>query len=241
MSEVTISYSPSTDGWTSRWSYVPDWMMGMGSNFYTWKNGEPYKHDSNATRNNFYGVNYPSKITTIFNKDPLTTKVFKTVSLDSTSPWDTVVFSDLESGGVDSNYYQDKEGDWFAHIRRDSGIIDLRSLSTQGIGGLLSITGSILTFGFKIGTALSDGDSVYKAVAGSLVVIGTVSSHTATTITMAGLINAPVAGDKIVFSKNSQAESYGVRGYYMEIELTNDETVDVELFSLSSNVFKSNP
>jgi hypothetical protein len=167
--------------------------------------------------------------------------MFKTVSLDSTATWETEVESDLEHGVISASYYQEKEGGWFAHIRRDNAIVDLRSMSTQGLGSLGSILASVLTFGFNIGTAISNGDTLYKIVAGAPVAIGTVASHTPTTVTVAGLVNAPVAGDKIIFTKNSQAESYGVRGYFLEVTLTNNDTTDVELFSIGSSVFKSNP
>jgi hypothetical protein len=241
MPNVTISYSPSTQGWTSRWSYNPDWMTGMGNTFYTWNKGCLYEHDSNASRNTFYGVSNPSTMTTIFNSDPLSNKMFKTISIDSTHPWDVDAFSDLEDGLIDSTYFVEKEGGWFAHIRRDNNIVDLKSMSTQGIGGLQSINVDVLTFGFKISTSVSVGDSLYKVSGGALVAIGTVGAHTATTITVSGLTNAPISGDVIVLAKNSQAESYGIRGYFMEISMSNDSTDDVELFSVTSSAFKSNP
>ena len=241
MAVETISYSPSSEGWSSRWSYTPDWMIGLNSNFYTWKNGNLYQHDTNARRNNFYGVDYGSSITTIFNQQPLDTKLFKTVALDSTVPWTTTVTSDLEVGGIDQSYYQDKEGGWFAYIRRDNNIVDTRSLSTQGVGSLGSIASNVLQFTFKIGSVISVGDLLYKVIAGSLIPIGSVDSHTVNTITVSGLTATPAPGDLIVFTKNSMAESYGVRGYFMEIKLDNSSIDDVELFSIASTVFKSNP
>ena len=241
MAVETISYSPSSEGWSSRWSYTPDWMIGLNSNFYSWKNGNLYQHDTNTRRNNFYGVDYGSSITTIFNQQPLDTKLFKTVALDSTVPWRTTVNSDLEVGGINESYYQDKEGNWFAYIRRDDNLIDTKSLSTQGIGSLGSIASNVLTFSFKIGTTISIGDLLYKVIVGTLIQIGSVESHTSNTITVSGLVSAPSAGDLIVFTKNSMAESYGVRGYFMEIKLENSSIDDIELFSISSTVFKSNP
>lgn len=239
----TISYSPSANGWTSRWSYRPDWMIGMNSQFYTWYQGSLYLHDSNQTRNQFYGDIGLSEITTIFNQDPLVTKLFKTVSIDSDASWDVEVFSDLEAGMIDKDYFQEKEGGLFAYIRREDGQIDVRSLSTQGIGSLLSINTNILTFGFNIGTSISIGDTLYKVTAGAMVEFGTVTAHDARTITYVLVVGGtdPVAGDMIAFTKDSQAESYGIRGYFMEIKLTNRKITDVELFSVGSSVFKSNP
>jgi len=51
----------------------------------------------------------------------------------------------------------------------------------------------------------------------------------------------PVAGNFIVFVKNAVAESYGARGYYMEVLLENTSSTAVELFAISSQIFKSYP
>jgi len=51
----------------------------------------------------------------------------------------------------------------------------------------------------------------------------------------------PVIGDYVLYLKDAEAESYGARGYYMETLLSNSSTTEVELFSISSEVFKSFP
>jgi hypothetical protein len=50
-----------------------------------------------------------------------------------------------------------------------------------------------------------------------------------------------VLGNLIIGMKDSVAESYGSRGYYMEVQLTNSLTTQVELFSISTEAFKSYP
>ena len=116
MAEQTVTYSTSEDSWTSFWSYIPDWMIGMNNNFYSWRNGSLYKHNTNNTRNRFYGVNYPSTMTTIFNDEPFSPKVFKTVSMYSTDTWDVEVETDLNTGIIDKDWFKPKEGHWFAFI-----------------------------------------------------------------------------------------------------------------------------
>lgn len=237
----TITYDPNSTGWTSFWSYIPDWMIGMNNVFYTWNNGNLYKHDVNTIRNRFYGFNYPSTITTVFNQDPLEVKMFKTMAIESNEPWDVDLETDLNTGMIDGSYFLDKEGTWFAHIRRDPNEIDLKAVSTQGIGALQSFASPVLTFAFNIGTTISQGDKVYKVVSGSLVLVGTVASHTSTTITLVSVASAPAPGDIIVYVKDSTAESFGARGYYMQALLTNNSTSHVEIFNVNVNSFKSNP
>jgi hypothetical protein len=241
MANQTITFSKRSGGWTSFWSYAPDWMLGMNSSFYTWKDGSLYKHDTNSIRNQFYGVNYSSTINTTFSQDPLTVKMYKTLSLDSNRPWETEIVTDMSTGEIAASYYEEKEGEWYGYIRRyDDGSYDTLSLSTQGIGSLLSYSSLTLNFSFNIGSSISQGDKVYKVSANSLVLIGTIASHSLRSITIVSLTgSAPTAGDMIVYVKNSAAESYGARGYYMDISLTNSDTTEVEIFSISSNVFKS--
>ena len=44
-----------------------------------------------------------------------------------------------------------------------------------------------------------------------------------------------------MFVNNTLAESYGMRGYYMEFKLTNSSNAPVELFAVGSSVMKSFP
>ena len=242
MAEQTVTYSTSEDSWTSFWSYIPDWMIGMNNNFYSWRNGSLYKHNTNNTRNRFYGVNYPSTMTTIFNDEPFSPKVFKTVSMYSTDTWDVEVETDLNTGIIDKDWFKPKEGHWFAFIRRNDNEIDLKATSTQGIGALTSYAALTLTFNFNIGSNVSQGDNIYKINnLGVLVLIGTVASHTPLSITLVSAAVTPVPGDKIVYVKNSTAESYGPRGYYMQTKLTNQNTDYVGLFHINTNSFLSFP
>lgn len=251
MAEATVSFSPSSQGWTSFWSYIPDMMIGVNNSFYTFKNGSIYKHDTNATRNQFYieevpaqggnNENYNSSITTILNQDPTTVKMFKAIELDSTHPWTSTVTTDINSGEIDSDWFINKEGSWFGHIRRNSDDGDHKAISTQGIGECLSYSSLVITFGFGIGSQVSQGDTIYKVSGGSLVEVGDVASHDYDSITLVSVLSAPSPGDLIVYVKDSVAESFGARGSWMQVELTNDETTESEIFQISSSIFKSFP
>jgi len=241
MADKTISYSPTGNGWTSFWSFIPDWMTGMNNTFYTWKDGSLYKHDSNSTRNEFYDIKYDSSITMLFNQEPTTLKMFKTISLESNDVWDLSATTDLNTGIIDKDWFVQKEGHWFAFIRRNSGDGDNRALSTQGIGEVDSYSNPVISFDFNIGTSISQGDAIYKVVGGALILVGMVASHDAQSITLVSEISAPASSDLIVYVKASQAESFGARGAWMEVTITNSSEDEVEIFEISSNVFKSNP
>lgn len=252
MAEATITYAPANNGWTSFHSYFPEWMIGMNSNFYTFKGGNMWKHYNNNTRNNYYSSQYNSTVTPVFNDEPTVTKMFKTIQLDTDSPWDTTITTDLSTGFMNSTQYQLKEGDYYTYIRRVAGNTDLDLMSAQGIGDILTVTGAApgnitLTFSFNIGSNISIGDKLYRDNAG-IELIGTITGLTDTSIEMFPNPPAipvtsitPVIGDYVLYIKDAEAESYGARGYYMETLLSNSSTSEVELFSISSEVFKSFP
>jgi hypothetical protein len=235
----TITYSDNADGWTSFWSYQPDWMIGLSNVFYSWRDGNLWKHNSNqVSRGNFYSTSFASTIKTIFNEDSASTKMFKTLSLDSTATWTATMLTDLDiNGSILSSDYVEKEGGWYAYIRANSATSNSPNLlSTQGIGNthIGSAVGATATFPFVISTNLAVGDRVFF----NNTLVGTIVSATATTITVAGA-GFPGGAGYVYVVKDSIAESFGLRGYYMEVNLSVLSTSEVELFSISSSLFKS--
>lgn len=262
--KYTLTYNKNVEGWTSFFSYHPDMMIGMNGSFYSFKGGELYKHNTNVNRNTFYQdwwdrVDYPivpspnafkpSKVKSVFNDEPLTIKNFKTIATYGNKPWDCTVITDLSTGDIDSTYFVEKEGNWFAYIRSLSGDDNLRLRSAQGVGSVDTVdnpgtSATVLNFTFNIGTIVSIGDLAYRNDAGVIEFIGAITGFTMTSITINNTppsANAVNDGDYILYIKNSVAESYGARGYYMQFELENGSTDRVELFSVKSNVFKSYP
>jgi len=107
----------------------------------------------------------------------------------------------------------------------------------------------VVTFAGEIGSIISTGSDIYAGaivsnVVGSTRFIGVIVSRTNNSIT----INCSVAGgslplvtDLVLCSKNLQAESYGLRGYFMQFELENTATSRVQLYNVQSSIFKSYP
>ena len=264
MANYTLTYSPALEGWTSFHSYFPEWMEHMNSFMYTFKNGEMWKHNTNASRNNWYGTNYPSTITVLLNDSPIDTKMFKTLSYDSTHRWSASVITDLSAGSMASSYFEEKEGGFFTYVRRDPNTIDFKALSTQGIGKVSAATIAPGTgylsvfFNFEIPNSISVFDPAISPPSGGdvLYIVDAITNVIKLIGNVDEIVNDPSTGNKIVVKvpanvanindfayviKNAVAESYGARGYYMETTLTNTDTEAVELFAISSQIFKSYP
>ena len=162
----TVSYSEGVQGWPSFYSYLPEYMIGMNGFFYSWDKGNLYRHNTNEARNNYYETQYSSSITSVFNIQPMTIKLFKTMSYESDDRWAcTSLFSDLGTGSMLSTYFQQKEGEWFTFLRENSGTINWNARSANGIGATTLVTGpptdTVVEFDVDIGSILSVGDSVF--------------------------------------------------------------------------------
>ena len=139
----TVSYTEDVKGWTSFRSYIKESGLSLSNNYYTFKTGRLYLHDPNeisSTYNNFYGTQYTSTITPIFNDDPSVVKSFAYINYEGTQS-KVNAFTTVE-GETDNEYYNltakegwnvelintdkqegtvgefiEKEGKWFNYIK----------------------------------------------------------------------------------------------------------------------------
>ena len=88
-SNITLGYSLRSEGWTSRFSFIPESGITMANKFYTFKNGKAYLHNSDtADRNNFYGTAANSEVQIIFNDNPTYISDFLTLNYEGDSNWE---------------------------------------------------------------------------------------------------------------------------------------------------------
>ena len=243
MAEYTLTYDEKVKGWTSFYSYIPDSMVNMNNEFYTFKDGQLYLHNkSEGSRNTFYGQSYNTEIEFVSNEGPSEVKIFKTIEIEGDSKdWDVTVATDLESGHVNKADFENKEGFKYSYIRRNaSDEVNTELLSVQGVGNLSNSSGNVYSFN-SVPNNVSIGDVLYSSSGGSYTKIGVISSKDSTSITTVSSLSTPSNGDFIFVAKNSVAESYGLKGYYASIRLTNNGTTPVEVFAVNSEVSKSFP
>ncbi len=249
----TLTYSESSQGWPSFYTFYPEFIKGMNGFLYTFKGGNLFSHNTNDARNNYYGIPGASSITSVFNPEPsLTIKLFKTLSFESNAVWNcTSLVTDLSQGNVATLNFEQKEGEWFSYVRHNAGITNFALRYANGLGNVTVVAGppatQICTIGNALGNIISIGATAYVLVGGNAPVLAGVVDgvdRTNNTVTLDTTITgavAPVVGNFLMFTNNTIAESYGMRGYYMEFTLTNQQDSAVELFSVGSSVMKSYP
>ncbi|MGV6830321.1 MAG: hypothetical protein ACWA5P_02005 [bacterium] len=239
MSKYTVTYDDRAKGFTSFYSYMPEYIASLNTNLYTFKNGQVYQHnDESVARNNFYGAQYTSKCTTVFSDSVRDDKIFKTMILESTHPWDVVLSTNYTNGHLDKEEFNSRESRWFTHLRRNEDDSDLHG-SSHGIGLINSTAGLDINITGIITNSVSIGDDLYQDNGGTPELIGTISSTGINTITLVSIVNAPIDGSFIFSKKNSRLEGAMQRGYYLEITLENNLEEFTELFAVESNAVKS--
>ena len=94
-----------------------------------------------------------------------------------------------------------------------------------------------------INDSVQIGDTVYYQTNGStnITEMGACTAITATTLScnIGGTVTRPTANDFILFSKDNRGNTSALRGYYAEVKLSNDESVQCELYDVGSEIFES--
>lgn len=241
MAQYTISHSEENKGWPTFWSYVPDWFARLGNRFYTIKNGQLWEHHDtdNPVVNNFYGVQYASSIKTVFNEAMADDKAFKTIVIEGDrSAWDIALATNYTNSSIEKDKFNTRESRHFAFVRQNENAEDLHGGAAQGIGVITASAGTVITVN-RAPEFVNTGD-VLKQVNGlENETIGTITGVVGNQVTVQVIVTAPVSGLFVFAQKNARAEGSDVRGYYMEILMTDTETTQNELFAVSSEVSKS--
>ena len=263
LANYTLTYAESSKGWPSFYSFEPEYIKGMNQYLYTFKGGNMYRHNVNDTRNTFYGSYSPSTITTVLNKDALTSKVFKTIQLESSDSWKATVNSDIQNArDIEAEWFQKKEGDWFAFIRGLSTNNNFNMRSAKGLGVPFSVAGvsptQTIVFNYPVQTPIratslvtpfTAGDTVYSTIDYATVapsLVGTITTVTITATdttlvvdTSAGALAG--AADFVFYVRNQIAESQGLLGHYCVMTLENNLTTATEMMAVKVDIMKSYP
>ena len=167
-SNYTVSYKESVKGWTSFKSFIPEQGASVANNYYTIApesgNLKIWWHHKNTTDyNNFYGSQYYSDVTFVFNQEPSVIKTFKTLNYEGTQAkvdantntnegeyynlttktgwYAEDITTDKQSGSL--NEFIEKEGKWFNYIKGDTTTLsnlNTGEFNVQGLGVITSHT-----------------------------------------------------------------------------------------------------
>lgn len=235
----TISYNDNAKGWTSFWNFFPGLFIRMNNQFYSVEKGQLWIHnDQNGPRNYFYGEKFNSKIITVINQEISSDKIFKTLVLEGNRSWHVKLRTNLTESSIEKSEFSKRESRQFAYIRKNENDTDFNGHTAQGVSTILSVVGSTITFGL-VSDMINVGDDLFQINNGVDAFIGTITLIVNNVITVNAISNTPVVGLFCFAKKNARIEGSEIRGYYMEVELSNNDDEYVELFAVNTNAVKS--
>lgn len=111
----TLTFSEDSNSYESFLSYHPEFMCTLGSLLITYKNGDSWTHDS-VKYNNFFGVQYPSIVSLVFNDQSAVKKKYLGIGYKSLN---NIVWESPSNGDVATSTVNPQTG-----LQQISQIID---------------------------------------------------------------------------------------------------------------------
>jgi hypothetical protein len=171
----TIAWNEEKNGWTSEYDFLPEVYGALGDEIVSFKDGKIWLHDKNPIHNNFYGVQYETVITPIFNDESNNVKVWNALwcmmyqdnnKCDFYS--DKVSNNNGQLSRLKAPNFVKKEEFWFTEFKRDltdttvaNPIINGRNMRSTALTVELrnGYTGEINMYGWRVNWTNSERTS----------------------------------------------------------------------------------
>ena len=213
----TVSFDDSVNGFPSFMSYKPDQIFSLKSNYYTLKDGAIFVHYGlNAKRANFYGDQYSSNVTFIFNPKVSMSKVFKTLNYEGSNGWEITSFKSDITGTHSVGTPESAVNDPFVNGTQDT---------------------TKVIYSYNQGSYDNFGNEYPARLTPPINHAGFTRKENKY---MANLVNnSPAAAGEVVWG----ADMTGIKGYFSTVIISTDTVTDVggmkELFAVSSDYVES--
>lgn len=122
----TIAWNEFSNSWKTEYPFVPECYASLGDNIYAFQNGKIWRQDSNAIRNNFFGVQYKMKLKAVFNDQADFMKVWNSCILESKqdnggNDWEaTIITNDNgQQSRLPKGIWKKIREKWFAPFMRN--------------------------------------------------------------------------------------------------------------------------
>lgn len=238
MAQYTLRFADRGEGggWTDFVTYYPELTMALGNRFYSIKDGQLWEHNDNDnhTRNEIYGEDMISKVVTVLNAENAEDKIFKNLILEGNEAWDVSISTNFATTTLTKNEFKARESKWFAHLRQNETLDNLKD-RTQGIGNILSVTNTSIRFK-SLPTLVSVGESLYQLRNGNQELIGVITEINENIIIVDSIVNTPEVNNFCFSVKSARVQGAEIRGYFAEVTLTSNSKTAAELYAIGSNV-----
>ena len=137
----TISYKLGVGNtlphWQGAFTFTTDYFCSLANNLYSFKQGNLWVHNQSGNQNNFYGVQYVSKLMFSFNKLPQVPKIYDNILSESNLVPKFVYFynqyPEQQSSDLVDFSFTNLEGLWYANVLRNKLIPTAEGFDTDGL------------------------------------------------------------------------------------------------------------
>lgn len=232
-----IVFAPSKKGFSHYYDFNFDYIKGMNGKHFTAYQGVVYEDEVNNNANSFAGSQHKeAKLKYVVNPEMGIDKIYKALKLQSNTPWDVFIKTNLTETQFTSEAFTQKESYFFSEIYRDNSTLQ----NSQGIGVIQNIVGNNLEFAYKVGIEVSVGDKMTEE---NGVNDSEITNIQGKVITVADSSVFSV-GDYVFAAKQTNGfyspEGAAQRGKYMEVTLTNYGNDPYYITSAHTEIIKSN-
>lgn len=117
---VTISFSEPKNRWVTPYAWRPECVGSANIGVVSYVDGKLYTHDTNELYNNFYGVQYTSKVQLISNLEPSVIKFYQNLFTESTHAWRVDATNPFgQATSLEYTDFEEREGVFYAQLLRD--------------------------------------------------------------------------------------------------------------------------
>ena len=155
----TLSFDENVKGWTSFYTFKPNFGFSVNKNFFTLNDNDLWKHHVNFTnntpKNTFYNQFSESSITFVVNQQPSVVKTFNTINYEGSPDWEMKSSeTDLAmkawpirksstsvASGVLGTSFIKKENKYYSHLRNNTTVNaknQIIGVDTSGIKGFFT-------------------------------------------------------------------------------------------------------
>lgn len=238
----TISYKHKRGVWGSKYSFQPTCYVNINNDLYSFfdnSSGTMWKHNSNNTRNNFYGVQYTSIIEVVSNVNPSMIKVFEALAVEGNGTWSATLTTSDQSTTIGTTDFDEREGHRYAMIFRDT----LKSTSHKiYLGKVSSVSTDKIVFTSPINKiAFSQGDEIKTASGSTLTATGNIISAVSerNTIQCNATVSNVSTNNDIFVEKTARIEGDPMRDVFIKIRLSSSTTTAFEVHAISLSYDRS--
>jgi hypothetical protein len=238
----TIAYKHKEGVWGSKYSFKPTMYVNINNELYSFfetDSGIMWKHNVNATRNNFYGTQYSSQIESVSNRNPSMIKVFEALAVEGSGTWSGTLTTSDQSTTIGTSDFDVREGHRYAMIPRDT-------LASKGhqiyIGKVESIASDKVTFTTPVNRLPFVVGDILKTASGSslsgtgMQISGITDRKTIQCTT--GISNISV-GNNVFVEHSARIDGDPMRDVFLKIKLTSTDTTAFEVHALSLSYDRS--